>query len=321
MYNKFKVRTVYPDRDAKLFWHFCLSQKALTKALRQRLIEDKDATVLVTGSTGSGKSTKVGKLCFNHFEHMENPRKPGEMMFSDNNFIVDPEMWAARMIQDAGNVIWVDEARDGISSKAWNSAINKTIVGRKNKNRKRGIISFILLPFEKEVDKSFLSHVTMWIWVKNRDVAEVYVANNSRKGGEGLSVQRIIEREKKWFKENPKRRVCTPIIHPEFIGLLAIGNWRKNERKRYDALVDKHHATGKLTDDEEAKFAPQLDKKQIEAMVPKALDDVEAGKVKDKRELWERLKKETSLEDEVLIRYLNRNLKIRGFKNFASFEF
>lgn len=320
-WNKFqKFKTIFPDRDAKMFWHFCIPQNKLAYALTERIKVNKDSTVLVTGATGVGKSTAVGKLCFNFFDNIENVKKQGEMMFVDDNFIIDPETWAARMITDKGNVLFVDEARDGISSKAWNTQINKTIVSRKNKNRKRGIISFVLLPYEKEVDKSFLNHVTMWIFVKKRGVAEIYVANNARKGGQGLSVERIIDREKKWFKENPKRKALLPTIHPEYIGLLAFGAFSKAEEKRYNNLIEKHKPSGKLTEEEEELINPSLSQKELEANVPKVLDEVEAGTIKSKREMWDKLKKLTDFEDSLLIRHINRHLKIRGFKNFNSFE-
>ncbi len=320
MYKNFNKKTIFRDRDASKFWHYYIPQNKLCTGLKDRIKINKDSTVLVTGSTGVGKSTLIGKFCFNFFEKMDNVKVEGEKMYDDNGFIVDPDIWASKMISDKGNVLFVDEARDGISSKAWNSQINKTIVSRKNKNRKRGIVSFILLPYEKETDKSFLNHITMWIFVKKRGIAEIYVASNSRKGGQGLSIQRIINREEKWFKENPKRRAVDPTIHPEYIGSVAFGAFTKAEEKRYDALVEKHHATGKLSDEEEERMNPTLDKKEMEKQIPLTLDEVEAGTIKSKREMWDKLKGLTNFEDAVLIRHINRHLKIRGFKNFNSFE-
>lgn len=320
MYKSFNRKTIFPDSDAKMFHHFTISQKMLCRALRERIKIKKDSTVLISGPTGVGKSTLAGKLCFNHFEKMDNLKTEGEKMYTDDNFIIDPEIWAARMITDKGSVIWQDEARDGISSKAWNSQINKTIVSRKNKNRKRGIVSFILLPYETETDKSFLKHVTMWVFVKKRGIAEIYVASNSRKGGQGLSIQRIIDRESKFFKENPGKRSVRPIIHKEYIGNLYFGAFSKAEEKRYDALVDEHHATGKLSGEEEEKANPTMSNKELENQIPLVLDEVEAGKIKSKREMWDKMLKLTGFDHALLIRHINRHLKIRGFKNFNSFE-
>lgn len=320
MFKKFNRKTIFRDRDAAKFWHYYIPQKILCKALRERIKANKDSTVLGTGFTGVGKSTLFTKLCFNFFQNMDNVKVEEEKMFSDENFIIDPEIWAARMITDKGSVLLIDEARDGISSKSWNSKINKTIVSRKNKNRKRGIVSLVLLPYENEVDKSFLKHITMWIFVKKRGVAEVYVASNSRKGGQGLSVQRIIDRETKWFKENPKRTAVDPTIHPEYIGSVLFGAFTKAEEKRYNALVEKHHATGKLSAEEEERMTPTMDKKELENQIPLVLDEVEAGKIKSKREMWDKMLKLTGFDHALLIRHINRHLKIRGFKNFNSFE-
>lgn len=320
MYKNFRRKTIFRDRDAAKFYHYYIPQKKLCEALRERIKANKDSTVLGTGFTGVGKSTLFSKLCFNFFQNMDNVKVEGEKMFSDENFVVDPEIWAARMITDKGNVLLIDEARDGISSKSWNSKINKTIVSRKNKNRKRGIVSLVLLPYENEVDKSFLKHITMWIFVKKRGLGEIYVASNSRKGGQGLSVQRIIDRETKWFKENPKRTSVDPTIHPEYIGSIVFGSFSKAEEKRYNKLVDKHHATGKLSDEEEEKMNPTMDKQELEKQIPIVLDEVEAGTIKSKREMWDKLKELTKFDDALLIRHINRHLKIRGFKNFNSFQ-
>jgi hypothetical protein len=318
-YKNWSNKTIHLDSDAKMFHHYSLSQKNLCCALRDRIEVKKDSTVLLTAPTGYGKSTLAGKLCFNFFSQLDNPMVEGEKMYDDDDFVIDPEDYASKMIVYKGRVIFWDESRDGLSSKNWNSKINKNIIARKNKNRKRGIVSFILLPYETEVDKSFLKHITMWIYIKKRGVGEIYVANNSRKGGQALNVQRIIDREAKWFKENPGKRVVRPTIHPEYIGNVFFGAFSKAEEKRYNALVDKHHASGKLTDEEEEKINPIKDAKELEKEIPIALDLVENGEIKSKRELWDKLKEITKFDDTLLIKHINRHLKIRGFKNFNSF--
>lgn len=319
IYKNFKRKTIHIDRDAKLFHHYSIGHKVLCEVTTERITIKKDATILITGPTGSGKSTLAFKLCSNHFEDIDNTRTKGEKMYSDDNFIVNPEDYAKRMITDKGSILLWDESRDGLSSKNWNKEINKTIVSRKNKNRKRGIVSFILLPHEGEVDKSFLKHITMWIWIKEREVGQVFVAANPRMGGSGLSIPRIIERQDKWMKENPSRKIVPPIIHPEYIGNIIFGPMTKSQEKRYDKLVDKHHATGELTDDEE-EGKERMTKEEIEQQVPMILDKVESGEITTKRQMWDDAKESTGLPDNKLITYFNRHLKIRGLKSFNTFQ-
>jgi len=316
-YNKNRIRI---DRDARMFHHYTIPHGILCETIRGRIEEKKDATILITGRTGEGKSTLGAKLCFDHFEHMDNPLDSEEKMYTDDNFIIDPEDYAKRMITDRGTVLFWDESRDGLSSKNWNQQINKTIVSRKNKNRKRGIVSLILLPHEGEVDKSFLKHITMWIWIKKRQIAHVFVAANARMGGHGLSIPAIIDRQNKWLKENLSRREVPPTIHPEYIGSIVFGALTKKQEKRYDALVEKHQATGKLTDKEKANLNPIVDQKELEKQIPMMLDKVEAGEIKTKRELWEKLKEATQFDERKLKTSINFHLKIRGLKNFNTLE-
>lgn len=319
-YNKYKEKkTVHQDRDARVFYHYSISHKTLCETLVKRIELKKDNVILITGPTGSGKSTLAGKMCFNFFENMDNILTPGEKMYTDSNFIINPEDFAKRMINDKGSVLWWDESRDGLSSKNWNKEINKTIVSRKNKNRKRGITYLILLPHEGEVDKSFLKHVTMWIWIKERRIGQVFVAANPRMGGFSLSIPNIIDRQNKWLKENPNRRVVLPTIHPEYVGNIIFGAMTSEQEKRYDRLVEKHQATGKLSEEEQEQGS-EISKEEIEEIIPKIIDMVSSGEIKTKREMWDRAKEATKLSDSKLISYFNRHLGIRGLKKFNNFE-
>lgn len=318
-YQGYIRKTIFPDLDGKKFHNHWTNMRYLCECIVERLKNDLDCTILITGKTGIGKSTAAGKACFKFFEKIENLKNPGEMMWNDDNYIIDPEVYAARIAKDKGNVLWLDEAIDAVSRRNWHSKINNLIINRKNKNRKSGIVSFIILPYEKEVDKNFTKHITIWIWVYARGKAQVFISGNHKKGGESLSVDKIIEREEKWWKENPKAKVCWGKIHPEFIGHLYWDKFTVEEQKRYDKLVEKYSSVGKLTDEEEVILNPK-DEIDKEALIPEMLDKAQAGEIKSKRELWETLKEQTGFKDSLLIRYLNRHLKIRGLKTFNSFS-
>jgi hypothetical protein len=155
------------------------------------------------------------------------------------------------------------------------------IVSRKNKNRKLGTTSFVLLPHEGEVDKSFLKHITMWIWIKERKIGQVFVAGNPRMGGHSLSIPNIIERQDKWLKENPSRRIIPPTIHPEYIGNIIFGAMTNEQEKRYDKLIQQHQATGKLSDGEVGSINNEMTKENIEELIPGILDMVDRGEIKN----------------------------------------
>lgn len=320
VFKKHKYKTIFPDRDGKKFHLFHWTYEDLVQALVKRILEQKDNTILVTGKTGVGKSTLVGKLCFQKFAFIESPKVPGKMMYEDDNYMVDPEIFAARIAKDKGIVDWLDESLASLSRRNWHSKINNLIVKRKNTNRKNGVTSFVVLPYELEVDKNFLKHITMWIWVYKRGHAQVFVAGNHKKGGSSLDIEKIVAREEKWWKENPNAKMCFPRIHSEYVGNIVFGAFTKEEQKRYDALVEKHSSSGKLSEEEEELLKDKTEEVDKEKMIPDMLDAVERGEVKTKREMWDTLKEQTGFSDALLVRHLNRHLKIRGLKSFNSFE-
>lgn len=313
-------KTIYPDNDAKLFWHFYMRKALLCGGLRDRVMDFKDGTILVTGPTGVGKSTLVGKLCFNFFSSSPNPKDEESMMFTDSDYIIDPEEYASKMVTSKGKVLWWDESREGIARRNWQKKINNSIIGRKNKNRKNGIISFIVLPYEREIDQSFSKHITMWIWVSERGKAQIFVSGKTKKGGESLNIQTIIDREEKWAKENPNRKVCPLTIHPEYIGNVTFGKFTNAEQKRYDRLVDENSAVGELSEEEEAKLNGGVIINNKEDYVPLELDEIQNGKYKTKADLFYRLKELTGFADAKLVNTLNRHLKVRGLDTFMKLK-
>jgi hypothetical protein len=269
---------------------------------------------MVTHNTG--KSNLVGNLCFKLAEKTDNfVLGDGSKMFiPEEDFIIDPDEFAAKMITKAGNVLWVDEARDGVSRRNWASKINKTIVSRKNKNRKLRKIVFLLLPFEAEIDSQMAKHAHLWIWVKKRGVAEVYCKRSGIKGGTGLNIQAILEREAKFLKENPKSIQIPPTIHPEFIGRLFFGKLTANLDKRYRDLAELKKATGEYSDEEKIKYGIEIVKNTKEAVL-EAIEKIKAGEIKDKKTLWNELEK-CDADDDKKKKLLNFYLKLEGWSGF-----
>jgi len=118
MVKNYFQKTIFPHRYSKnILWLLDELYCTFGGAMIKRLEIEKDVLVLVTGDTGSGKSNLVGNICFKFAEKTDNfVMNDGNKMFiAEEDFIIDPDEFAVKMITKAGNVLWIDEARDGVS--------------------------------------------------------------------------------------------------------------------------------------------------------------------------------------------------------------
>lgn len=305
---------IFPHREAQKFKNFHWTFKALIFALKKRLKIEKDALILVSGDTGAGKSHLVGNFCLKYFAKEPNFITKSGKMFEKENFIIEAEELAVKLITKAGSTLWADEGRRAVNRRQWFDKINKTIINRKNTGRKKFNIIFILMPYEKEFDPNLAPHLTIWIWVR-RGVGEVYCKTSSKKGGQGLNIEKILEREEKWLKENPKATFVLPTIHPEFIGRIFFNKLTEGYRREYDELVEEKKAVGELTEEEKEKYGI-IENRSPESLINESIDKIKNKEITDKRKLWTTLKERTQLPDDKLLKMLNFYLKLEGYTTF-----
>ena len=312
----FKRKTIFPNRDAKLFRYFEWTWRSLIKALKGRLEIDKDALVLISGKTGGEKSELTGNLCLKYFANEVNfILGDGSKMFERENFITNAEEFAIKMISKKGSVLWVDEGRSSVNRRDWYSKMNKTIIGRKNRNRKLNNITFLLLPFEREVDPNMMGHVNLWCWVR-RGVVEIYASSPDFKGSKGLDIQSILDRDEKYRAENPNCRFVPPYIHAEFIGRIFFKKLTPGYKAEYEKLVEEKSAVGELTEEEKLKMG-MIEDVSPEKKIKDLVSSVVKGELTNKKEIWGILKKETKLEDSKLLKQLNFYLKLEDLPTFG----
>ena len=263
----------------------------------------------------SGKSHFAGMLCFKHGMKEKNfVLNDGSNMFDPkDSFIIDPDEFAYKMISREGKVLWLDEARRVANRRKWYSKINNAVADRKNQNRKLFNVYFLCMPFEREFDPVLASHLTMWIWVR-RGVGEIYCKRSGVKGGTGLNIANILDREDKYLKENPKKTIVNPAIHPEYVGRIAFSKLSEKHDKLYKELVKSKKATGDLTDDEKKKYGI-VEEQTPENIVQDAIDMITSKEIKDKKTLWNHLKI-LKIPDDKKIKMLNFYLQLEGFSTF-----
>jgi energy-coupling factor transporter ATP-binding protein EcfA2 len=314
--NNYRKKTILPHRYSKVFYDFWWSKTALWQSFLERLKLEKDVMVLITGDTGSGKSHFTANLCFNFGEREDNfITNDGTKMFNaDENFIISPEEFAYKMISKEGQVLWGDEFRRGANRRDWYSPINKAILDRKNTNRKLFNVYFLCVPFESEFDPKLAGHLHMWIWIR-RGVGEIYVKRSGIKGGKGLDIQEILDREQKYLKENPKKAFVPPIIHPEYCGRIAFAKLTPGLKRRYDELVKIKKATGDMTDEEKIRYGVEITK-EPKQIVNEVIDKIKNGEIKDKRAVWNALEEIKDTTDEKKLKLLNFYLKLQGWDSF-----
>lgn len=315
MFDKKTRKTIFPHRYSKVFYDFWWSKTALWNSLLERLRVEKDCFILITGDTGAGKSHFTGSFCLKHAVKEPNfILNDGTTMFNPKeNFIIEADEFAYKMITKEGQVLWLDEARRVANRRKWFSKINNAVADRKNQNRKLFNIYFLCMPFEKEFDPALGSHLTMWIWIR-RGVGEVYCKRSGVKGGTGLNIQLMLERESKYLRENPKKTIVNPAIHPEYVGRIAFAKLTAGLEKQYKDLVKEKKATGDLTDKEKKKYGIVVEEKP-ENIIQNAIEQITKGKIQDKKTLWEEIEK-TKLSDDKKLKMLNFYLKLNGYDTF-----
>lgn len=264
----------------------------------------------------SGKSTFIAQLCLKYFAKEDNiVVKDGGKMFDKENFITNAEELSVKMITNSGKVLWVDEGRSAVSRRNWFDKMNKTIINRKNTNRKLRNVIFLLLPFEREIDPQMMSHATAWFYCK-RGVVEIYCASPDFKGSKGLDIQAILDRDEKYRGENPSSRLVFPMIHPEFIGRVYFNKLTAGYKEQYDKLVEENKAVGELSEEEKLKFG-LIEDVTPETKIKEMVEMVKGGKLDDKKEMWNTLKKETNLTDAKLLKQINFYLKLEDMPTFS----
>lgn len=333
----FKQKTIFPDLEAKQFKKFYWKIPKMVYALKERLKLDKDAMILITGATGSGKSHLTGQFCLGYFMDEVNFIKINKniedtqiILFPDDieierekmfipkrHFIISPEEFAYKMISEEGAVLWGDEFRASSNNRNWANPINKSILDRKNTNRKLNNIYFMDMPLETEFDKKLMAHLNIWIWVKKRGIGEVYTSYTGSKGGTNVDIFEIIEREKKYKKENPTKRTVPPWIHPEFVGFIPFAKLSKGKEKLYKQLVKEKKAVGDLTDEEKAKFELYKEKTP-EEIVKEKVALFEERKITI-RDLWLLSSQEMGNEitEKEKLAYLNFQLQLLGYGTYS----
>ena len=326
-FRRYYGKTIFEDVKAKKFKKNRIEIKKFCEYMIKRINIEKDALILVTGPTGSGKSTLVGKMCFNNFENLNKPSFQEEKMYNDGNFFVDPKEFAKAMVTNKESVLWLDEAIEAIFNRSWSSEVNKLIVINKNKNRKLKNIHFLILPSPKQIDKALIPHLNFWIQCparknKNFVIARVFRAINVGLSSNGLDIYKMIEREEKWLKENKNKSIedCPPTIHPEYIGYIKFSKFCKKDQKRYDSLIEKHQAYGNVD-----KIDSTLNKKELilkqEKIIVDIIKELEKGLINKKKDFWNKLKDKTGMTDAKLEKTLNRQLDIHNFPTFKKLNF
>lgn len=273
-----------------MFKDFWWSHAALWKSLKMRLENQRDAFVLVTGATGDGKSHFIGNLCFKLAMKENNfiLNDESKMFTPEEDYVIDPEEFAYKMVTSSGRVIWGDEFLKSSNRQNWYEPINKAIVERKNTNRKLMNIYFVIQPLETQFSPRLASHLTLWIWVKKRGAAEIYGRITGRKGGKGLDIDSIIKREEKYRGENPKTNFVPPSIHPEYLGRISWGKLTSGLEEKYNELVRMKSATGQLTQEEKERYS-KFKVKTEEETIQDAVEQVSDGKITNKADLWAKL--------------------------------
>jgi len=227
---------------------------ALKNYLLHRLVNMRQGFVMcITGSpftkVGNGKTMTAARLC----ELIdEDYRKPP---YADKFTVLPSEF--TEQIRKAGKtgrpeVIVMDEAEIGASSREWMDVKNKAVANALNTFRERGCIAIIIAPLFSDIDKRIRKLVSIWMY------PELYLKSESKHVrlkvyrirtdifGEDIRLAKL-----KFFDRTRRRTVCANYFRIELPGKeLKKAVEEKitafKDKIMENAAVDSFHAEAKL---------------------------------------------------------------------------
>jgi hypothetical protein len=258
-----------------------------------RIENDKDNIVLITGSRGIGKSTFMIKVA-SGFEDMEKLENNCNDILSEDQkdfklegyttFDMDRDIiYTIAGLQDLcmnhrKGVVCGDEAVVNMSRRNSMTKGNKQLHQIMTISRKNNNTVFLLLPSIEDVDQNILQYCSCWVHIDSRGLAVVFLPNKtSIFGKKRWDVDSAKKIHDKLLDENP-RLVSVPYwIYSNFRGYVKFGKLSNAIEERYLRLAEekKNIEVEKGQEEKVNKRALTDDQTKLIDKVMKGLKDIE----------------------------------------------
>jgi hypothetical protein len=239
---------------SKKFYGNFMSMKMLRYLVVDRVEQDNDNPILISGGRGIGKSTFFIKFAsgFENIEQLERDcnkhliegQKPFKLegytpfsMGRDIVYTVD-ELEKCCM-ENKKAIVGADEAVVSLSRRNSMTKINKQLHRTLTINRKNNNTIFLLIPNIEDVDVQILQYCSMWIHIDSRGLAVIFLPNNSGIfGKKRWDLDNARKIHDKIREDNPNIIKVPYWIYSNFRGYVKFGKLSKEREERYLKLAD-----------------------------------------------------------------------------------
>lgn len=275
--------------SSKIYSRFVFTHKFFRFLLIDRILDNKDNIVLITGKRGSGKTTLSIKQImgfsdiqgneeyYNHEKNISKDEKEEYKLENFTPFNMETHMcFSKKELQDLWKnekmaFILADEAVVNANRRNSMTKANKILMEIVTINRKNYNTIFFCMPSIEDFDLAILQYITHWIHIDERGIAAVLLPNPpSLFGRKSWDIDHMKKIYEKFLENNPTAPSVPYWLFSNFRGYMKFGAMSKNVEDKYLEI-----ATNKKNRDNELEEALENKPKRGQ------LNDEKSHKIKE----------------------------------------
>lgn len=274
--------------SSKIYSRFVFTHKFFRFLLIDRILDNKDNIVLITGKRGSGKTTLSIKQIMGfsdiegneeYYNQEKNISKDEKVVYKLENFtpfnMENHMCFSKKELQDLWKnekmaFILADEAVVNANRRNSMTKANKILMEIVTINRKNYNTIFFCMPSIEDFDLAILQYITHWIHIDERKLAAVLLPNPpSLFGRKSWDIDHMKKIYEKFVESNPTAPSVPYWLFSNFRGYMKFSAMSKNVEDKYLEI-----ATNKKNRDNEEEEKEVRPKRQLDEVKTKRIEEI-----------------------------------------------